>query len=158
MGVALAAATLVGNALGREDPEDAARWGWNAAALGFVYGIALSLVLVPLADPILGLFLTDSATRALAWMPMVLWASVIGFDAVGMVLMNALLGAGDTRRSMWITVIAQWVFFLPIAWLAGPVLGFGLTGVWAANGLYRLGQALYCAHAWRSRRWVGIKI
>ena len=28
---------------------------------------------------------------------------------------HALIGAGDTRRSMWISVIWQWVFFLPLA-------------------------------------------
>lgn len=158
MGIALAAATLVGNALGRGDPEDAARWGWNAAALGFVYGVTLSLLLIPFAEPILGVFLENAETRALAWLPMVLWASVISLDTVGMVLMNGLIGAGDTRRGMWISVIAQWLFFLPAAWLAGPVLGFGLTGVWAVNALYRLGQALVCMHAWRSRRWVGIEL
>jgi putative MATE family efflux protein len=52
-GIALAATTLVGNALGREDVDDAAAWGWNCAALTFVYGATMSLILIPLADPIL---------------------------------------------------------------------------------------------------------
>ena len=110
-GLALAATTLVGNALGRGDVEDAVLWGWNAAAISLVYGVVLSLVLIPFADPLLGVFLTNPETRQLAYWPMILWALVIGFDTTGMVLMNALIGAGDTRRSMWISVIAQWVFF-----------------------------------------------
>ena len=73
---------------------------------------------------------------------MILWALVIGFDTTGMVLMNALIGAGDTRRSMWISVIWQWAFFLPLALLVGPVLGYGLLGVWVVNGFYRSGQAI----------------
>ncbi|MEJ8569188.1 MATE family efflux transporter [Elongatibacter sediminis] len=158
LGIGLAAATLVGNALGRGDPDDAERWGWNASALTLIYGIVLTAVLIPLAEPILGVFLTDPATRKLAWLPMVLWASVLAFDAVGMILQNALIGAGDTRRSMWITVIAQWVFFLPAAFLVGPVLGFGLLGVWIVNGFYRLGQALVSARQWQSRRWIGIEL
>jgi putative MATE family efflux protein len=157
-GIALAATTLVGNALGRGDVEDAAAWGWNCAALTVVYGVAMSLLLVPLADPILGVFLTNAETRQLAYLPMVLWALMIGFDTAGMVLMNALIGAGDTRRSMWISLLWQWVFFLPLAWVIGPVLGYGLIGVWIVNGIYRLGQAFTCVTAWSGRKWAGIEI
>jgi MATE family multidrug resistance protein len=157
-GVALAAMTLVGNALGRGDVDDAAAWGWNCAALTFVYGVVLSAVVIPLAEPILGLFLTNPDTRRLAHLPMVLWALMIGFDAAGMVLMNALIGAGDTRRSMWISLIWQWVIFLPLAYLAGPVLGFGLLGVWVVNGLYRVGQAVNSGTQWAGRKWSNIQI
>ena len=157
-GVALAATTLVGNALGRKDPEDAAAWGWNCAALTFVYGVIMSLLLIPLSEPILAIFLTNPETRQLAHLPMVLWALMISFDTAGMVLMNALIGAGDTRRSMWISLIWQWAFFLPLAYLAGPVLGFGLLGVWIINGLYRVGQAINCATQWSGRKWADIRI
>ena len=157
-GIALAATTLVGNALGRGDKDDAAMWGWNCSALTFIYGVAMSLLLIPLAYPILGIFLNNPETRQLAHLPMVLWALMISFDTMGMVLMNALIGAGDTRRSMWISLIWQWVFFLPLAFLVGPTLGYGLLGVWIINGIYRVGQALNCAQQWRSRKWAQIEI
>jgi putative MATE family efflux protein len=157
-GIALATTTLVGNALGRKDIEDAAQWGWNGAAMTFIYGLVLSLILIPLALPILGVFLTNTETRDLAHLPMILWAVMISFDTLGMVLMNALIGAGDTRRSMWISVIAQWAFFLPAASLVGPVLGYGLLGVWIINGFYRVGQALVCAQQWQGRKWAQIEI
>ena len=157
-GISLAATTLVGNALGRGDTEDAAMWGWNAAVISLVYGVLLSLILIPFADPLLGVFLTNPETRQLAYIPMILWALAIGFDTTGMVLMNALIGAGDTRRSMWISVIAQWGFFLPFAYTVGPVLGFDLLGVWIVNGIYRSGQAIICVQQWAGRHWAGIKL
>lgn len=157
-GIALAATTLVGNALGRGDVEDAAAWGWNCAALAFCYGVTLSLFLVPLAKPILAFFLTNPDTRDLAYLPMVLWALMIAFDTAGMVLMNALIGAGDTRTSMWISVTWQWLFFLPLAWLAGPVLGFGLLGVWLVNVIYRACQAITSGVFWAGQRWASIRI
>jgi MATE family multidrug resistance protein len=157
-GLALAATTLVGNALGRGDTEDAALWGWNAAAIALLYGVVISLLLIPFADPLLGIFLTNPETRRLAYLPMILWALAIGFDTTGMVLMNALIGAGDTRRSMWISVIAQWAFFLPFAFIVGPLLGFGLLGIWIVNGLYRSGQAVVCIQQWAGRHWAGIKL
>jgi MATE family multidrug resistance protein len=157
-GIALATTTLVGNALGRKDVEDAARWGWDGAVLTFIYGIGLSLILIPFAKPILGIFLTNPETLDLAYLPMILWALMISFDTLGMVLMNALIGAGDTKRSMWISVIAQWVFFLPAAYLVGPVLGYGLLSVWIVNGFYRVGQALVTAQQWHGRKWAGIEV
>lgn len=157
-GVALAATTLVGNALGKKDIEDAYRWGWNCATLTFVYGVILSLLLIPFAEPLLGIFLTNPETRKLAHLPMVLWALMISFDTAGMVLMNALIGAGDTRRSMWISLIWQWAFFLPLAFIVGPLLGFGLLGVWVVNGFYRVGQSINCGTQWASRKWANIRI
>ena len=157
-GIALAATTLVGNALGRGDADDAAAWGWNCAALTFVYGATLSVILIPLAQPILSVFLTNPETRELAYLPMILWALMISFDTAGMVLMNALIGAGDTRRAMWISLLWQWTFFLPLAYVVGPVLGYGLLGVWIINGVYRVGQALNCGTQWGSRKWAHIKV
>ena len=157
-GIALAATTLVGNALGRGDIDDAARWGWNCSALTLIYGVIMSLLLIPLAEPILGLFLSNPATRQLAYLPMVLWALMIAFDTMGMVLNNALIGAGDTRTSMWISLLWQWAFFLPLAFLVGPVLGYGLLGVWIINSFYRTGQALNCAQQWQRRKWAQIEI
>jgi len=157
-GVALAATTMVGNALGRGDVEDAVAWGWNCAALTFCYGVIMSALLIPLAEPILRVFLTNPETRQLAHLPMILWALMISFDTAGMVLMNAMIGAGDTRRSMWISLLWQWIFFLPLAYLVGPVLGFGLVSVWIVNSAYRTGQAVSCGLQWAGRKWVGIKI
>jgi putative MATE family efflux protein len=157
-GVALATTTLVGNALGRKDVEDAARWGWNAAVLTLIYGLAVVVVVLPFAEPLLGFFLKNDATRDLAYLPLLLWAVVIGVDAAGLVLLNGLIGAGDTRRSMWISVLWQWAFFLPLAFVVGPLLGYGLLGVWILNGLYRLGQAVSCARQWSGRRWAQIEI
>jgi len=158
LGLAMASTTLVGNALGRRNPDDAMLWGWNGAALALVYGLCLSVLLVSLAVPVLGVFLVIPETRELAHLPMVIWAATIGFDAIGMVLMNALIGAGDTRRSMWISVSWQWGFFLPLAWVVGPVLGYGLLGVWIVGGFNRIGQALVCTLTWKGGKWAQIEI
>ncbi len=157
-GIALAAATLVGNALGRKDVKDAARWGWDATVICLIYGVVLGLIIIPLARPLLSFFLTNPDTVELAHLPLVLWAVVIGLDTAAMVLMNALNGAGDTRRSMWISLISQWAFFLPLAWLTGAVLGWGLVGVWLVQSIYRGGQALVLAQQWASRRWAHVDI
>jgi multidrug resistance protein, MATE family len=53
---------------------------------------------------------------------------------------------------------AQWLVFLPLAYLIGPVLGFGLLGIWLAQIGYRSLQAALCAALWRSRWWLGVTL
>ena len=158
MGIALATATLVGNALGRGEPGDATRWGWNSAALVLLYGLVIAVLTIVLAKPILGVFIRNPDTLALAYWPLILWAAGIAADVAGLVIMQGLVGAGDTGRAMRISIFFQWVIFLPTAWLFGPFLGGGLFAVWAIFALYRVIQAAWLAHAWRQRKWQGIAL
>jgi Na+-driven multidrug efflux pump len=79
-------------------------------------------------------------------------------EALGMVMMHALLGAGAARQVMIITIFMQWIVFLPLAYLAGPVLGYGLLTIWLLQGVYRGLQAGVLARMWTKRRWVHIEV
>jgi multidrug resistance protein, MATE family len=72
--------------------------------------------------------------------------------------MQALLGVGASRYVMLVATGLQWGLFLPIAYLLGPVLGYGLTAIWLAMGGYRLLQALLFIRAWQRRRWAHIEV
>jgi len=158
IGFGIATSTLVGNALGRKDADDARAWGWDAAVFTALVAACMGLVIAIFGRPILGVFLTDPEVIALAWPALMVSCLVIGIDAAGLVLLHALLGAGDTGRVMKISLIAQWVIFLPIAALSGPVLGGGLLLVWVLQGLYRSGQTVWFALAWKHGRWQDIKL
>ncbi len=158
IGLGLATATLVGNALGRGDVDDARRWGWDAALFTGLLGATMGLLVIAFGKPILGVFITDPDVVALAWPPLIVSGLVIGIDTAGLVLLHALLGAGDTGRVMKISLIAQWALFLPAAALAGPVLGGGLLLVWMLQALYRSGQTLWFARAWRQGHWQSIRV
>jgi Na+-driven multidrug efflux pump len=79
--------------------------------------------------------------------------ATIFLDGVGMVLMMALQGAGDTRTSAVVAGSCQWLVGLPVALLVGPVLGGGLALVWASQALYRALQAGIFAVIWSRGRW-----
>jgi len=154
----MATSTMVGNALGRKNAEDARLWGWNAmlyvGALGGLMGIGV----IVFGKPILGVFLTDPATLQVAYVPMLITGVVIGIDTAGLAIMHALLGAGDTHKVMKISIVTQWLLFLPLAALVGPVLGFGLIGVWILYAIYRAGQTVWFALAWKHGRWREIEL
>jgi len=158
LGFGLASMSLVGQALGRGDPSDARRWGWEVAAIAFVVAALIALPSVVAPDLPLRFFLHDPETLAMASVPMRLVAIFLCVDATGMVLMSSLQGAGATGRVMLASVALQWLLFLPIAYAAGPVMGLGLTTVWALNIGYRQIQAVVFALMWRGKSWMRIRV
>ena len=158
VGMGLAAATLVGQALGRGDPDDAEKWGWDVARLTMLLLGIVGILGVIFAEPIIAIFLRDPQTLQLAVLPLQLFGAIIAFDSVGLVLMNALLGAGASRQTLVVSVCTQWGFFLPVAYGLVVFGGFGLLEVWIANGIYRLIQAGLYALMWQRGKWREIKV
>jgi putative MATE family efflux protein len=158
IGFGLAAASLAGQALGRGEPDDAKQWGWDVVkiAIGVVGLLSVPAVLFP--ELILSGFIHDPATLALAKNPLRVAAGFLFIDSVGMVLMNALTGAGDTKRVMYIGVAFQWLLFLPLVYVLGPILGFGLVVIFAMQAAYRGLQAVTFASMWKRGRWQEIKL
>lgn len=158
LGLGMTAATLVGQALGRREPEDASIWGWDVTKVG---SLMISVIVIPMwafPEIILSAFLKDPDTLALAITPMRLTGLGITFDCAGLILMGALQGAGDTRTTMKISVLLQWVVFLPFAYILGPVLGHGLLTLWGCYLTYRLIQAGLFARLWIQGKWQQIEV
>ncbi len=158
LGFGLAAASLVGQALGQKDPRLARRWGWDVVRTAVPIVTVIAAVGLVFPDLVLGVFLHDPATRALARWPLRIIALSLPLDVIGAVLLNALLGAGDSTRVLLVSTTMQWVVFLPIAWVVGPELGWGLTAIWLANAAYRLVQSGIFAAMWRGERWTRVSI
>jgi Na+-driven multidrug efflux pump len=157
IGFGLAAASLAGQALGRGHAEDAKRWGWDVTKMAVLFVGALSIPAVLVPEWLLSGFIHEPSTLALAKNPLRLVAVFLALDAVGMVLMNALMGVGDTKRVMFIGTGFQWMLFLPAVYVIGSVMGLGLVAVFAAQVIYRGFQSLTFALMWRGGRWQSIE-
>ena len=158
IGMGLAAASLVSQALGREDKTDAHRWAWDVCKVGAVIFTCLGLPMLLVPDLLLSIFLHEPHLIDLGRWPLRLVGLGIALDGIGLILLNALLGAGDSRSVMRVGIGLQWLIFLPLAWLLGPVLGYGLTVIWIAFMGYRLIQALIMIGIWEKRAWMNIKL
>lgn len=158
MGFGIAAATLASQSLGRKQPQDAYAWGWDVCRVGGIALLLLGLLMLVLSRQVLGLFLTDPALVELGLWPLRLVGVGICVDGVGLILMQALLGVGASGIVMLVGVGMQWLFFLPLAYWLGPVMGYGLLAIWIAMNLYRGLQAVVFIAVWMRRRWQHIQI
>lgn len=158
IGLGLAANSLVSQALGRGDAEDAERWGWDVVRVALVVMVLLGLPMIAAPELVLRIFLHDPDTLAMAAPALRLTGAMLALDAVGMVLLNGLQGAGATRTAAAVAIVFQWGVGLPMAFVFGPMLGLDLVWIWASQGVYRGGQALVYAWVWKRGEWAKVKV
>ena len=158
IGLGMAATTLVSHSLGAGDVEAAQRWGWEVVRAAFAGLALLGAPFWLFPDGILGLFVGDPQLLDLGRWPLRLTGLGMVLDAGALVLAQALLGAGASRTVMLVTLGNQWLVVLPLSYLLGPVLGYGLLAIWSLYILQRgLASAVF-ALLWRRRAWARVAL
>lgn len=116
-GLGNAAATLVGQNLGAGHPGRAERSAWRAAQYNAIFMTVAGVLLLVFAQPITGLF-TDEAD-VLRWGTNCLQILGLGFPmyAVGMVMIQAMNGAGDTATPAVLNLVCFWLVQIPLAFM-----------------------------------------
>lgn len=130
LGVAGAAAVLVGHAVGRGDPEAARREAGAALACGVGF-MSVSAVGLILGAPWLARAFTPDPGIVAAATVLIPIAGVFQvFDGIQGVSGGILRGAGDTRVPMWSNLAGYALVGIPLgAWLAFS-RGWGAPGIW----------------------------
>ena len=152
-------ATLVSQSLGAGQPDKAARFGWVSVRLGLViFGVVGLLEGVFLTKPLLHFVTQSPAVYETALLPMRMMGLCTPLIAVGMILTQALFGAGNTRFVMLVELVLHFFCLVPLAWLFGITLNLGLPGIWASAAVYVL--LLTAVMVWKFQRgdWKTISI
>ena len=157
-GFAVAATTLVGQALGAKDPKAAERHGYTSYWMGAALMAAMGVMFVLFPGQIMGFFTNDAEVIALGTMPLRVMGLAQPFLAAAMVFSGGLRGAGDTRFPMLITAGAIWLIRLPLAYVLGVTLGWGLVGAWTAMSLDMVMRGTFNFVRFRSGRWKSIAV
>ena len=131
-GLGNAAATLVGQNLGAQQPERAEQSAWQAARYNAIFMTFAGLFLLFFAEFITGLFTSEA--DVLRWGTSCLQIMSIGFPmyAVGMVVVQALNGAGDTVTPAILNTISFWIVQIPLAWWLATQSELGPNGAFIA--------------------------
>lgn len=149
-----AASVLVGQSLGAQKPERATEAWWMGTWLAIAVMTACALLFVAAPGLLLQPFKPSNEVRELG-IQLLLIASVFQlFDAVAMVGLSCLAGAGDTRFSMFTTITCMWLFNLPLAILLSWVMGWGAPGAYIAMTTEISSIAVICWWRIRSGRWM----
>jgi putative MATE family efflux protein len=152
-------ATLVSQSLGEGDPKRAEHFGWVSVRLGLViFGIVGLLEGVVGTRALLGFVTQSDAVLEAALVPMRMMGVATPLIATGMILTQALFGAGNTRFVMIVELILHFGCLVPLSWMLGVKLGFGLVGIWSAAFVYAAALTLVMVWKFRSGDWKAIRI
>ncbi|MGW2764658.1 MATE family efflux transporter [Streptomyces sp. NPDC001275] len=150
--IAIAGQAIIGRYLGANDPEGAREACRRMVQWGIAVGFALGLLVILSRPLFLSLFTSDALVKDTALAALLLVAFSQPICGVVFVLDGVLMGAGDgpyLAGAMLVTLAV----FTPVALLV-PVLGGGLTALWAAMTLMMTVRMLTLCLRSRSGRWV----
>jgi putative MATE family efflux protein len=171
-GLSMAAAALVGQSLGMGKPDRAERLTWTAAHHAALVTATLCLPIFIFAQPIADALIANKPdiSHEAAMLLRYLCVTEIGF-AYAMVMIGAMQGAGDTKRPLWITIVALWGLRVPLAFLfalgTGAVIwqfsttaitmpfgmGMGSSGAWLSMSITQAVQGILAVIAFKQGAW-----
>lgn len=157
-GLANAAATLVGQNLGAGQPDRAETSVWRAAFCNMVFLLLVGIGFYVGAHEIVGLF--DRDARVVAVAVQCLRVFCVGYVAFayGMVVSQALNGAGDTRTPTLINIVCFWLVEIPLAYALANQLNWGPEGVFWAVAISETLLAVLAILVFRRGRWKLIQV
>ena len=131
-GLGNAAATLVGQSLGAGQPERAERAAWKAAQYNVTFMGVACVFLLLFAQTITGWFTGEPDVLRIGTHCLLILAIGFPMYAVGMVMVQAMNGAGDTETPMTVNLFCFWMVQIPLAFLLATKTGLGPDGAFIA--------------------------
>jgi MATE family, multidrug efflux pump len=157
-GISNAAATLVGQNLGAEKPDRAEKSVWITSKANMLFMGIISIALIVFPRTFIQLFIDDGLVVASG--AVALRIVSLGFIAygLGMVMVQALNGAGDTATPTKINLFCFWLLEIPLAYLLAIKLHVGETGVFYAIIIAETIMALCALAAFKRGKWKQKKV
>ena len=157
-GLSNAAATLVGQNLGAKQFDRAEESVWVTVKFSAVFMSIVTIFLIVLAKPLIGLFTQDEAVFRYGVEGLRIISSGFIFYGISMVLTQALNGAGDTKTPTRLNFFCFWVFQTPLAYLLVKYTNLHTAGVMIA---IPFAHALMVVAAWyvfKKGKWRDVRV
>ncbi|HMA38951.1 MAG TPA: MATE family efflux transporter [Gemmatimonadales bacterium] len=130
LGVSMAAAVLVGQAVGRGDAAEARRTGAAALICGVGFMAASGMLMLAFPRFLARVYTIDPSVAAIAVTLIPVAGAFQVFDGTQVVSIGILRGTGDTRTPLLVHVLGYWAIALPLAAWLGMHTAAGPAGMW----------------------------
>jgi MATE family, multidrug efflux pump len=157
-GLSNAAATLVGQNLGALKPERAEKSVFLTTQYNAIFMSLIVILFVIFPGPIISIFTNQPDVHRHAVEALRIIGSGYIFYGIGMVMIQALNGAGDTKTPTWINFFGFWLMQIPLAYFLAKGLNMGLIGVFLAIPIAETFIALAAWYFFKKGKWKEVKI
>ncbi|KAA9331922.1 MATE family efflux transporter [Adhaeribacter soli] len=157
-GLSNAASTLVGQNLGAQQVERAVESVIKTAKYNVIFMLVITVLSLAGAEIFVSFFTNDAQIKTVAVEAIRIMSLGYVFYGVGMVLINAFNGAGDTWTPTWVNIFGFWLLQIPLAYFLAKTLGLGPTGVFIAIPVAETSITLASIVLFRKGKWKKVKI
>jgi putative MATE family efflux protein len=157
-GLSNAAATLVGQNLGAKETARAEQSVWLTTKYNVIFMSFVMVLFIFFANPIIRIFTQDEAVVQYGALALRIMGTGYIFYGIGMVMTQALNGAGDTRTPTIIYFIGFWLFQVPFAYYLAKGLDWKATGAFIAVPIAETLIALIALYYFKKGRWKEVKV
>ncbi|HCW32733.1 MAG: mate efflux family protein [Candidatus Peregrinibacteria bacterium GW2011_GWE2_39_6] len=133
LGFSMATSTLVGQNIGANKIDRAAKINKISSILAFSLLSLIGIILYFSAEPVTTAFIpNDQTVIASASLFIKIISLTFGFIGLQMTINGTFRGAGDTVAPMIISIISLWIFQFPLAYALSKHTSLAETGIWWA--------------------------
>ncbi len=157
-GMSNAAATLVGQNLGAGKPHRAEQSVNIAVRYNIAFMAFVSLLFLTFAGPIIRFFTQEPAVVAFGVQSLRIFGLGYIFYGIGMVMTQALNGAGDTRTPTLINFVCFWLFQIPLAYFLAKGLGLSTLGAFISIPCGESALGLVAWYFFSRGKWKEMKV
>jgi len=152
-GISNAAATLVGQNLGAKQPSRAAKSVWTVGTINVIYMGLIGIILFLIPAPVISLFTDDDTIIRSGISSLQIISIGFIFYGLGMTMVQALNGAGDTITPTWINFFSFWMLEIPLAYVMAIYLNIGETGVYYAIIIAEAVMTIIAVYYFKLGKW-----
>ena len=159
MAMQLAVITVVGQAVGANDYEQAKYYIRKMVLMAWVMAAANNLILYLLSPYALNMYTLTPETMAIARQILAMeCAAVALLHAPAFVLPTALRASGDARYTMYVGVCSMFAARVAGAYILGTVMGLGVVGTRIAMYLDWCVRIAFFVIRYRSGKWMNYRV
>jgi Na+-driven multidrug efflux pump len=157
-GMSNAAATLVGQNLGANEVQRAEDSVLKTAKYNVIYMGLVMLISLLGAEVLVAFFTNDVQVQAYAVKAVRIISLGYVFYGIGMVLINAFNGAGDTWTPTKVNLVGFWFFQIPLAYFLAKTMELGPLGVFIAIPVAESTITIVSFVLFKRGKWKTIKV
>lgn len=157
-GLSNAAATLVGQNLGAKQVQRAKQSVLLTAKYNAIFMSFVMMLFIFCSYPIISFFTQDPDVIQYGARALQIMGTGYIFYGVGMVMTQALNGAGDTKTPTIINLICFWLFQIPLAYLLSKQTDLKSTGAFIAIPIAESLIALIAWYYFKKGKWKQVKV
>ena len=149
---------MVGQNLGAGQPERAERSVILTAKYNAIFMTGVTLLFIFFASPIISIFTKDPDVHRTGSLALQIIGTGYIFYGIGMVMIQALNGAGDTKTPTLINFVGFWLIQIPLAFILAKWLNMGVTGAFLAIPIAETLIAVAAYVFFKRGKWKTVKV